>query len=394
MPVAESKHSAEKRRLVKVERNLFQRSDTGKFVFVGSDPLTGKQVKRTLQATTRADARIELGRMREQLRAGEVVTGEDRLLTVEALAQDFIAKARSGEIHSKHNAPFSARTIELYEDRLTRYVVPFLGPRTKVHELRVQHIRQLLAKLRSQKKPKLSGSTQRGCVNACSAMLRYAVRDLGILARNPCRDLDGELPSGKRQTEPRYLSLPQVESLFAKLSDETRPIAAVMFYAGLRVSEALALRWQHLNFETNSIEVPGTKTDASAQSVPLLPKLAQELKAHRERQARKGFARIQANALVFQTTTQGRTPTRRNVLRAVRSASERAGLVAEGQQPVGNHDLRHSLASYARALKLSDAEIARLLRHANAQVTRTMYGGLDDEVIASLGSKLAEGFGS
>lgn len=37
---------------------------------------------------------------------------------------------------------------------------------------------------------------------------------------------------------------------------------------------------------------------------------------------------------------------------------------------------------------LSLAEAARLLRHANPQITATIYAGLTDDAIASLGEKL------
>jgi integrase len=78
-----------------------------------------------------------------------------------------------------------------------------------------------------------------------------------------------------------------------------------------------------------------------------------------------------------------------NLLRAVHNAAQRAGLVQEGQEPVGCHDLRHSLAANAFALGLSPTEVARLLRHANPRVTLTAYAGLTDDAVATLGEKMA-----
>jgi integrase len=117
------------------------------------------------------------------------------------------------------------------------------------------------------------------------------------------------------------------------------------------------------------------------------PTLAIALEAHRKRQASFGFERIQPNSLIFQTRT-GLSPGRRNALRAIQKAAERAGLVNEGQEPVGLHDLRHSLAANAYALRLTDVEVMRVLRHANVQVTRTVYSGITDEAVAQLGTKL------
>jgi integrase len=70
-------------------------------------------------------------------------------------------------------------------------------------------------------------------------------------------------------------------------------------------------------------------------------------------------------------------------------------LVGGGEQPVGLHDLRHSLAANSFALGLTDVEVARLLRHANPRVTMTVYAGLVDGEASKLGEKLtAGGFGS
>jgi integrase len=166
------------------------------------------------------------------------------------------------------------------------------------------------------------------------------------------------------------------------------------FWAALRISEALRLTWADVDFDAESIHVPGTKTDASDASVPLLPTLARELRDRQERQAAKGFNRIQRDALVFQTS-RGNSPGRRNALRALQVAAENAGLVVDGQEPVGLHDLRHSLAASSFALGLTDVEVARLLRHANPKVTLTVDAGLTDQAASKIAEKLtAGGFGS
>jgi len=106
--------------------------------------------------------------------------------------------------------------------------------------------------------------------------------------------------------------------------------------------------------------------------------LAEEFKSHRERQAALGFDRIAPGALVFQTA-RGLSLGRRNILRASTNAGKRAGLQPEGTEPVGRHDLRHSLAAYALEDRLSLADTSRLLRHVNVAVTASAYAGLTDK---------------
>jgi integrase len=176
--------------------------------------------------------------------------------------------------------------------------------------------------------------------------------------------------------------------LFSKLGDEFRPIAQACFYGGLRISEALSLRWNDIDFDAGTINVRGTKTAASVATIPLHAKLAEALRAHRQRQAAVGISRIKADALVFQTFT-GRPQSRRNALRAINVASVNAGLAPEGTEKVGAHDLRHSLAANAFALGLSPVEVSKLLRHANPQVTLTVYAGLAGDHVDVLSKKIA-----
>jgi integrase len=93
-----------------------------------------------------------------------------------------------------------------------------------------------------------------------------------------------------------------------------------------------------------------------------------------------------ADALVF-TTSRGKPQSRRNALRAVHAARDVASLNAEGKQPVGLHDLRHSFVALALAAGLSLAETAALARHENARVTAQVYAGLAE--VATAAAKLA-----
>src|SRR5689334_17967137 len=64
---------------------------------------------------------------------------------------------------------------------------------------------------------------------------------------------------------------------------QARALMAVLMLAGLRIDEALSLRWWHVDLAGGRLKVPGTKTDAAARVVPLLPLLRDELLAHAAR---------------------------------------------------------------------------------------------------------------
>ena len=105
--------------------------------------------------------------------------------------------------------------------------------------------------------------------------------------------------------------------------------------------------------------------------------------------AERGLDRVTGEALVFQTST-GRSPGRRNCLRALQVQAERLGIEGKDGQKLGLHDLRHSLASTLRGLGWSDEQIAPVLRHSNARTTATIYGGLASDSLASIREAAAE----
>lgn len=136
------------------------------------------------------------------------------------------------------------------------------------------------------------------------------------------------------------------------------------------------------------LSTASTKTDSSKRNVPLLPELAEALQAHRKRRGSSGLHRIASDALIF-TRANGEPLTRRLMLHAVNAAGKRAGLQPEGAEAIGCHDLRHSLAAYALGGGLDLRKTSRLLRHANPQVTATVYAGLTNAEVAGLGDALA-----
>jgi integrase len=367
-----------------VGKNLYRHIASGRYEIGYRDPATGRWIMKRLEARNVTEAKRHVREILGKVETGEIKAA-DRSVTLRELADAYLAHERGAA------GTLAERTVDLYQQRIEDHALRLLGGRTRVADLTVVHLRRnLIDRMKHEKK---GGSTIRGTVAALSGALRFAVRN-GTITRSPLRDLErGDLPSAKRQSEPRYLTIEQVRALLDRMSDESRPVAATLFYGALRVSEALALVWSDIDFDTATITVSGTKTKASRATVPLLPALGRELRAHRVRASAKGLPFVQPNALVFQTRN-GKSPGRRNILRAVQTAAKAVGLNPKGAQPVGLHDLRHSAAGLAfESLALN--EVSRLLRHANPRVTTTVYGGINDDAAQAIGEKLANaGFGA
>jgi integrase len=378
---------------------LYERTlSDGTIVYDAALRLGGPVRRRRLQARTKTDAIAELRALQVDHARGEAHRSPAEGLTLAEVVGDYLTHLRARTNETDPRRRRSPRTVEHYESQLRLHVLPLLGCRT-VAELTVADVRRLLDALAAKR---LAPRSRGGLIGILSSVLTYGVRQ-GVVAHNVVRDLGSDdRPGAARKSEPRYLGPDELDLLLACMGDTFRPVAATSAYAGLRLSEALGLRWRDVDFGAGTLTVSaqlgpdGTrvplKTAASAATLPLLPTLGAELRAHRSRVAGQALARVQPDAFVF-TTSRGRPHGRRNVLRAVYAAGDVAGLNGEGRERVGVHDLRHSFVAVALAAGLTLPEAAALARHANPRVTAAVYAGLTDAARAGLGAKLAGAFG-
>jgi integrase len=382
-------------------RGLWQRKRAdGSTVYEARLRLDGRDTTIVLEATHKSDAIREQEALRVDRNRGEQ-RHRSVTPTLDELAAEWIDHLQSRVAIRDERRRYSERTVELYRQRLRDHVLDRLG-RRNADDITADDVRHLVDRLT---RHGLAPGTITSCVNILSGLLRYGLKR-NVVAHNIVRDLDrDDRPGAKRQSEPRYLTVGELERLLAKMSETFRPVAAACVYAGLRVSEALGLRWRDIDLTAGTISVAGqlgaagarlttTKTSASAATVPLLPALRRELVAHRTRQARVNLALVHADALVF-TTSRGKPQSRRNALRAVHVAGDNAELNGDGFEPVGLHDLRHSLVAIAFEVGLSAPEVAVLARHANPNVTLAIYAGLSGDGRDRAFAKLsAGGFGA
>lgn len=370
----------------------------GSSVFEARLRLGGQVRRHRLVARTKTDAIAELRDLQTDYARGEQNRSPAAAVTVAELAADWLVHLEARVGHRDAKRRYSARTVALYRQRLAQHIIPALGS-LPVAEVRLAHVRRLVDQLGG---AGLAPSTVTSIVGILSGLMRFGIKG-GHLERNVVRDLDrDDRPGTKRLSEPRYLAPDELERLLDKLTDTYRPAVFICVYAGLRISEALGLRWRDLDLEAGTLTVSGqlgldgqrvpVKTAASAATVDLLPVLLRELREHRSRVAGQEPRRLPPEALVF-TTLHGKPQSRRNALRAVHKAGDAAGLNGDGREPVGLHDLRHSFAAAALE-RLSLPEASYLLRHASTRITAQVYAGLTDEAKRKAARKLAEaGFG-
>ena len=152
-----------------------------------------------------------------------------------------------------------------------------------------------------------------------------------------------------------------------------RALLAVLVFAGLRIDEALSLRWRDLDLASGSLRVRASKTAVGERTVYLLPALRDELT---ELAARRQGER---DGLVFATATGGKeSPSnvrRRLLAKAVEQANVR--LAKDELDPLPErltpHSLRRTFASILVALRENPTYVMGQLGHEKAEFTLAVY---------------------
>jgi integrase len=189
------------------------------------------------------------------------------------------------------------------------------------------------------------------------------------LQRNPI-ELVKVKDSSRRRKKPQILTPEKFRDLIAILGEPYRTMAIVAMCTGLRVSEVLALRWEHVDFKTGVMHVQQgvvngrigrVKTEASNDDVPLDPAFAAVLKA------RKGD---RSWGLVFPSHVTGGCYYAGIIQRQIlRPKGEELGFTG-----LGWHTFRHT---YRTLLGDTGAPIGvqqKLMRHSNVATTMNVYG--------------------
>jgi len=259
------------------------------------------------------------------------------------------------------------RTIEYLKWALSSHLLPrFAG--TLLSAITVERVDEYReAKLRERT---LSHNSINTTIQVLAQVLDQA-QEYGHIDANPARGKRRRLKSSKpRRT---WLELDEVRALL-DAAGEHRALLATMTLAGLRVGEAVALRWSDTDLARGRISVRKAKTDAGHRVVDLSPDLLDELKLHR------AASRSQAAEDLVFTTSRGTPRDRHNVRsRILAGAIERANVTRgkSGLPPltegVTNHTLRRTFASLLYEAGASPAYVMSQMGHTSSALALEVY---------------------
>jgi site-specific recombinase XerD len=180
----------------------------------------------------------------------------------------------------------------------------------------------------------------------------------------------------QRSPLPEVASLEEVDALLRALTHRRyQAIAMVLYGAGLRIEEALALEVGDIDGARGVIRVRHGKGDV-AREAKLSPTLYTWLRAYWD-------AERPPRPYLFASQRTGRPPTQETVRRALELASEQAGL----KKCVKPHMLRHSCGTHLLDAGVDLRVIQVMLGHKSIQTT-TRYVRVSTKVMRQTPSPL------
>ena len=261
--------------------------------------------------------------------------------------------------------------VEDDRDRYRLHVQPALGHRP-IGDVDTRELSELIAAMRARKPKPYAEATIANVLGVVRGLYRVA-RSRGYVARSPVDGLDpAERPRPKIGGAGRVLDEAELALLVNHASDFWRPAVTLVAYTGLRLSEALGLRWAEVDLvdgelhvrrqlqrqrrERPTAVVDRLKSRASYRTVPIFPAVEAELVRLLEHELAAGRGR--PDDLVF-CTRNGRPHNQRNLAqRGVGKAAKDAGL-----GHVTPKDLRASFCSLAGRRGVDPIEASQMTGH-------------------------------
>jgi integrase len=275
----------------------------------------------------------------------------------------------------------SENTLQDYTWQLSNHMLPFFA-KHRLSEITIAEVdRYRQEKVRE---GTISAASINKTITRLAQILEVAF-ERELIDRNPARGKRRRL----KERKPERTWLDRAEQIVALLdaggeldsearvdrkATPRRALLATLTLAGLRISEALDLRWRDVDLAAGRLRVADAKTDAGVRQVDLLPALREELSIHKA-QTRFGGP----DDFVFPTergARQDRNNARRRVVsRSVERASE--NLTARGRNPLPEGITPHSLRrTFISLLLATGAEVPYVMRqvgHSDPKVTLSIY---------------------
>ncbi len=353
--------------------NLLRNRESG--TYYARVKVNGKQKWRTLETTVFSVAKLRLGDKEKELRAhGLAERGESRTTGLDEMAVSHFI--RIFQQRTEHDVSIAPATRERRGTAIKAVVTTWPDlPGRDIRRVNAPDCRAWAAKALREgtgfiapnvktKRAGMSASAFNKAVDALRAVFEIA-REQGVIYKNPADEIS-KAPAKKKRLElpspDQFRDLTdRIANAGARWSRDCADLVRFLAYSGLRLREATALHWRHVDDSRKQISVPGTKTESSDRLIPIFPELGKLLG---EIRARRGEEAAEAPILNVGGS-----------LGALESACTAIGIA-----PLTHHDLRHLFATRCIESGVDIPTVSRWLGHSDGgTLAMQTYGHLRQE---------------
>jgi integrase len=324
-----------------------------------------KQEYPTKAAAWKEVERLEVGKPKPKTQSGETV-------------RQVITRYEAERMPSRHS------TARVYRSFLKNHIAPQWGD-ALIQDVQPRPVELWLRELVLSPKSKTHvRSLMHGLVEFA---MWSGVLDIG---RNPI-SLVHNSGATRKVRKARSLTVEQFHALLKELHEPFATMALLCVCLGLRISEALALRWSDVDWLASRLSikrgiveqiVDDVKTEGSAKTFNLASGLLDRLKACKQLSEFSA-----AEDWVFASPVKlGRLPY--SYTGVWRELERAAKIAAIGH--LGTHAFRHTYRSWLDAVGTPVAVQQKMMRHADIRTTFNIYGDVVTDEMTTASSKVAQ----
>ena len=394
------------------EGSIFQRSDGrwGGALTMGYDE-NGKIIRKTIYGKTQAEVAKKLSEISGRVKSNsyELVENND----LEKLMFEYLMTFKKSTV--------SPRTFEGNIRNFKLHIVPHIG-KMKVYEIDNYTIQKFVNILLDQG---YSVDTIKKCKHLLNQFFEYSIENKWIYTNPTLKvKVKGKRNVYEEDGDERYKALPpEIRDKFldALNKDEAnfiKPLCITLMFAGLRIGEALALKWKNIDFANKTIKIEraitqtlkfdeqgnvkdrttvigDTKTACSVRDIPVTDIVLETLKQWKEKQSKRQETNPNVTAILTAPTSfvfandNGSYRTYYGTRVIFDRFKRRNGL---NKYHIHFHGLRHTFSNMLFEMNENPKVIQQLLGHKDVRTTITRYNSVDQDYIRKSTEKLNEKF--
>lgn len=390
------------------EGSIFQRNDGrwGGALTMGYDE-NGKIIRKTIYGKTQAEVAKKLSEISGRVKSNSYELVENSNL--EKLMFEYLMTFKKSTV--------SPRTFEGNIRNFKLHIVPHIG-KMKVYEIDNYTIQKFVNILLDQG---YSVDTIKKCKHLLNQFFEYSIENKWIYTNPTLKvKVKGKRNVYEEDGDERYKALPpEIRDKFldALNKDEAnfiKPLCITLMFAGLRIGEALALKWKNIDFANKTIKIEraitqtlkfdeqgnvkdrttvigDTKTACSVRDIPVTDIVLETLKQWKEKQSKRQETNPNVTAILTAPTSfvfandNGSYRTYYGTRVIFDRFKRRNGL---NKYHIHFHGLRHTFSNMLFEMNENPKIIQRLLGHRDVKTTITVYNSVNSEYVREATDRL------